>query len=263
MLELDWSTILWEIVNFLVITVILYFLVFRPMTKRAEARALEKAAAKMTLERNMDDSALKLEEIDDRLINLDIEIEQITDQAYAHSQSLQKELLEATLQEADQIMLEAVREARKEQTIDIKKNQAALVESVLSLTNQTLNTVTPPAVHESLIDELTERIWNLGRTDMRAVQNVRDSLEGRAPTVELATPKPLTREQHLKLVNTFNALTDNEVDLEITVDPHLVAGIKARIGDIVVDNTLGTQIEGMRAEVSKSLETLPQSENDD
>ncbi len=41
MLDLDLSTIIWEIINFLVLTVALYFLVFKPMTKRLKNALLK------------------------------------------------------------------------------------------------------------------------------------------------------------------------------------------------------------------------------
>ena len=255
MLALDWSTILWEVVNFLVITVILYFLVFKPMAKRAEIRAIEKAQLKAELENDRAEAADKLEEIDDRLINLEDEIQKISDEAYAGSQLLQKNLLEATYQEANAIMMDAVQEARKEQLVDIRSNQTELVNTILAITKQTLITVTAPEVHSRLIDELTNNIWNLGKSDIRAVQTIRESLESRTPVVEISVPTELTTDQRLKLINTFNALADKEVDLEVSVIPEMVAGVKARIGDIVLDNSVGNQIDTMRDQVTRSLET--------
>jgi F0F1-type ATP synthase membrane subunit b/b' len=74
MLDIDLSTITWEILNFLVLTVILYFLVFKPMTRRAEERAIENAALRAALQRDQMDAQQRLEELDERLINLDEEI---------------------------------------------------------------------------------------------------------------------------------------------------------------------------------------------
>ena len=87
MLDLDLGTIVWEILNFLVLTVILYFLVFKPMTRRAEERAIEKAALRAALQRDQLDAKQRLEELDERLINLDEEIEKIIDQAYVTAKS--------------------------------------------------------------------------------------------------------------------------------------------------------------------------------
>jgi F-type H+-transporting ATPase subunit b len=262
MLDLDLSTIIWEILNFLVLTVILYFLVFKPMTKRAEERAIEKAALRAALQRDQMDAKQRLEELDERLINLDEEIETITDQAYVASQVQQKALLEATRQEAENIMMEAVAEARKEQEVDIKRLQNDLVETVINISNDALREVVPPQVHEDLIEEMTGNIWNMGRTDMRMVQNIRESLEERIPTVEIEVPRELTNEQRMKLINTFNALTDKEVELEVTVSPELVSGIRARVGDIVLDNTINTHLESLRDEIGQKLETLAKPENE-
>ncbi len=256
MLDLDWSTILWETLNFLLITVILYFLVFRPMAKRAEIRALEKARMKAELEFDRSEAAVKLEEIDDRLNNFEQELQKISDEAYASTQSLQANLLEATRAEAETIMLDAVKEARKEQFVDIRHNQVELVSAILEITKQTLNSVMPPEVHNRLLDELTTSIWNLGKTDLSMVQNLRESLEDRIPTVELSVPFELTNEQRVKLINTFNALADKEVDFEIEIVPEMIAGIKARIGDLVMDNSLGNQVDNLKDKVSRSLETF-------
>ena len=262
MLDLDLSTIIWEILNFLVLTVILYFLVFKPMSRRAEERAIEKAALKAELQRDQLDARQRLEELDQRLLNLDEEIEKITDQAYINSQIQQKDLLNATREEAEFIMLEAVNEARKEQEVDIKRLQNNLVETVIKISNETLREVTPAQVHDQLIEEMTRNIWNMGRTDMRMVQNIRDSLEERIPTVELEVPRELTTEQQMKLINTFNALTDNEVELEVSVRPELVSGIRARVGDIVLDNTINAHLDSLRDEIGQKLEILAKPEDE-
>jgi len=259
MLDLDLSTIIWTILNFLVLTVILYFLVFKPMTMRAEERAIEKAALRAALQRDQLDAQQRLEELDKRLINLDEEIEKITDQAYVASQVQQKALLEATRQEAENIMMEAVAEARKEQEVDIKRLQNDLVETVINISNDALREVVPPQVHENLIEEMTANIWDMGRTDMRMVQNIRESLEERIPTVEIEVPRELTNEQRMKLINTFNALTDKEVELEVTVSPELVSGIRARVGDIVLDNTISTHLESLRDEIGQEIRDAGQN----
>lgn len=262
MLDLDLGTIIWEIINFLVLTIVLYFLVFKPMTKRAEERATEKAATRAALLADRETAALRLAELDERLLNLDEEIQQITDAAYEISQIQQRDLLEATREEANQIMMEAVNEARKEQEVDIKRSQMDLVETVIKISKETLSQVTPPKVHDELIEELTRSIWNMGKTDMRMVQGLRDSLADRIPTVEVVVPRELSTEQEMKLVSTFNALADKEVDLEINIQPELVAGIKARIGDIVLDNSVGTHLNSLRDEINLKLETVAEPEDE-
>ncbi len=74
---------------------------------------------------------------------MDEEIQKITESAYDNSQILQRDLLEATRVEAKQIMMDAVTESRKEQEVDLKRLQSNLVDTVIHLTNETLEKVTP------------------------------------------------------------------------------------------------------------------------
>ncbi|MEL7645322.1 MAG: F0F1 ATP synthase subunit delta [Anaerolineaceae bacterium] len=262
MLDIDLGTIIWEILNFLVLMVILYFLVFKPMTKRAEERAIEKAALRAALQRDQLDAQQRLAELDERLVNLDVEIEKIMDQAYLNSQVQRNDLLEATRVEAESLMMQAVSEARREQEVDIKRLQSNLVETVIKICNDTLREVAPTQVNDQLIEEMNRNIWNFGRTDMRMVQNIRESLEERIPTVKVEVARELTTEQRVKLINTFNALADKEVELDVHVRPELVSGIRARVGDIVLDNTIYAQLDSMREEISQKLETLAKPEDE-
>ena len=66
----------------------------------------------------------------------------------------------------------------------------------------------------------------------------------------------------MKLINTFNALADKEVDLEVAVKPELVSGIRARVGDIVLDNTIYAHLDSLRDEIGQKLETLAKPENE-
>lgn len=262
MLDIKLSTIIWEVLNFLLITLVLYLLVFKPMSKRAKARSIEKAALRLALEQDREEAARQLQEAETRLMKLDGEIQQITDEAYANSRLLQDELLDATRAEASKILQDAIQEARKEQAIELQEHSSALVDLVLEVTKQSLQSVTPPGVHDALVDELSAHIWNLGKTEMTRVQTIRDSLEGRNPSAQLYSPRPLSKEQYVKIYNTFNALSDREIALEVLEDPALIAGLKLRIGDYLIDNSLGSQISQMRQDVRAKLETMQTGDYD-
>jgi F-type H+-transporting ATPase subunit delta len=87
-------------------------------------------------------------------------------------------------------------------------------------------------------------------------------LEERIPTVKVEVPRELTIEQQMKLINTFNALADKEVELEVTVRPELVSGIRARVGEIVLDNSLYAHLDSLRDEIGQKLDTLAKPEDE-
>lgn len=254
MLEIDWVTIIWEIVNFIIISIALYFLVFKPIVKRSAARAVQKARQIDEINRDRELAATNLAEINTRLADLDQEILTITDEAYEQNKVLQAELLEATREEAQQILQDALLEVRKEQSVDMQKHQNELVDVILNISKQSLRKVTPIGVHNSMIDELTKRIWDLGKTQMKQVQSIRESLFERQPEAFVTTAFALTHEQELNLVRTFNALADSQVEINVDVNEDLIAGIKVRMGDMIIENSLASQLEQIREEIAESLD---------
>lgn len=254
MLDIDLVTILAEIINFLVLAVALYFLLFKPVVKQMEQRAEEREALMTAAQEKEAQAQYHLEEIETRLANIDIEIESRLQKAYQQAQAESETLLEATRVEAERILSEAEIEALKRQQQEVSNLQGDLVGSILEISGLVLSKTAPDVVHNNLIEALTTEIWDLGKSDMRQVRTIRASLAERTPTVIVSAARELTPEQQRSLIRTFSALADSNVSMEIEVDPDLIAGIRVRMGDLVVENTLAMELEELEAEVVAALE---------
>ena len=254
MLDIDLATIVAQIVNFLVLAVALYFLLFKPVVKRMEARAQEKEAILNDIREKETQAQRKLEEVEARLANLDTEIEARLQTAFEQAQAESEALLAATQEEAERILGETEIEAAKRQQQEVQQLQSELVDSILEISAQILSKTTPASVHDALVEELTAEIWDMGKRDMRQVFAIRDSLAERTPTVIVSSAKELSPDQQRTLIRTFSALADRNVAMEIELDPSLVAGLRVRMGDLVVENTLAMELNELRSEVAVSLE---------
>lgn len=254
LLEIDLVTILAEIINFLVLAVALYFLLFKPMMKRINKRAVEKEKSLQEAQEKEVEAEEKLNTIEERLSNLDSEIESRLESAFQKAQIERESLLKATQDEAEKILSEAENEAAKRQKQEMEELHERLVDTILDISSQILTKTSPDSVHEKLVEELNAEIWDMGKNDMRQVRTIRDSLAERTPTVHVIAAKELSPEQQRSLVRTFSALADSNVNMEIEVDPKLISGLRVRIGDLVVENTLAMELDELKDEVVKSLE---------
>ena len=254
MLKIDIVTILAQVINFLVLAVLLYFLLFKPIVKRMNDRAAEREALLEEARFKEAEASAKLDEINQRLAAIDAEIEVRLQEAYQKAQEQSETLLEATHLEAEQILGEAEREAQKRQQQEVAQLQDELVDSILDISGQVLAKAAPEGIHDSFIDELTHEIWELGKTDMRQVHAIRESLAGRTPTVFVTSAKELTPDQQRNLIRTFTALADGNVNMEINIDPKLITGIRVRMGDLVVENTLAMELSELKSDVAAALE---------
>lgn len=254
MLDLDLVTILAEIFNFLIMAVVLYFLLFKPTVKRIEKHTREKEALLSDAKEKQQQADQRLAEIENRLANIDQEIEERLEIAYQHAEQKNQSLLEATQKEAARILKEANIEAEKRQKQELSALQEDLVETILNISRQILGKSTPEVIHDNLIEELTSEIWDLGKNDMRQVRSIRDSLAERTPTILITSSKELTSDQQRNLIRTFSALADRNINMDIDIDPDLIAGIRVRMGDLVVENTLGMELESLKSDVVDMLE---------
>ena len=254
MLDIDLVTILAEILNFLVVAAALYFLLFKPTVKRIDERSQKNEALLSSAKQKEEEAEEKLAQIENRLANIDKEIESRLEQAYQQAQSESQALLEETQKEAENIIRDAEREAEKRQSLEMQELEQELVDTILNISSQVLLKTTPDKTHEKLIEELNQEIWDMGKSDMPQVRTIRDSLAERTPTVNVVSAKELTPDQQRSLVRTFSALADRNVNMEIEIDPELIAGIRLRMGDLVVENNLAVELEELKSEVMESLE---------
>lgn len=254
MLNLDLTTILAEILNFLVLAAALYFLAFKPIVKRIEERAEEKQALLREAQEKQEEADKKLVEINDRLENIDAEIEERLEDAYDQAQAESESLLEATEKEAQHILEEAEREAANRKKNQMEENQEKLVETVLQISGDLLKKTTPDSTHHQLVEDLNSEIWELGKSDMRQVRAIRESLAERTPTVYVTAAQDLDPDHQRALVRTFSALADTNVNMEIEIDPELIAGVRVRMGDLVVENTLAMELTELKEDVINALE---------
>ncbi len=219
MLNIDLGTILAQVINFLVLAVALYFLLFKPIVKRMNARAQEREGLLEEARTKEAEASVKLAEIDLRLKNIDNEIETRLEEAYKQAQANSEALLEMTHKEAERILGEAEQEAAKRQQREVEQLQEELVNSILDISSKVLSKTAPDVIHDNFIEELTREIWDLGKTDMRQVRAIRDSLADRTPIVFVTSAKELTPDQQRNLIRTFSALADSNVNMEIEIDP--------------------------------------------
>lgn len=85
---------------------------------------------------------------------------------------------------------------------------------------------------------------------LRAFSALRDDAEGRVRG-EAATPMPLQEAQVAALRKALARALKKEVELDIRVDPSLLGGVVARVGNLVFDGSLRTQLERMRETLIK------------
>jgi F-type H+-transporting ATPase subunit b len=253
MLNLDLPTIIFQAINFMIFFGLLYWLLFKPVTATIKQRREQRERMLREVERERQAVSVQRAELDERLSRLDEETANMIALARERGEEERREVLQEAREEVEQILVEAQADAYRirSQAVDAFHNE--LVDAILEVSGTVIRNTIPDSVQDALIRQLSERIWEMGRSDIERVETFRSALGDREPTAHITAAESLTLEQQGLLARTLTAFADRHVNLEVNVAPDLVAGVRVRIGDIIVDSSIAGQMEELR---DKALDAL-------
>ena len=253
MFDIDWVTILFEALNFLVLSAILYQFLFKRVIAAVKEQSAQKEALLQKTQEDRREAAKFREEIEERLSMVDQEIAEIINQAQAHLEVERKRIMQETQDEVARILEGAIVEANQIQRQSLEDHYEDLINAVVDLSAQAIGKISPDELQDALVEQVTKRVWEMGRGDMQEVEVIRHSLGERNVKVFVDAPRPLTPQQQRSLAQTFSALADKNVNLEIRKNTNLALGLKVRMGDLIIDNSIRSQLGDLHEEVSKAL----------
>jgi len=253
MLDLDISTILWQIFNFLIFAGLLYYFLFRPMSARIKAVAAEKEQLQQELLADREAAAALRVELEARMEGMEEEAARIVEEANNRAELDRVALMQEVQAEVEHILTEAQVDAYRLKRQAVDEFHEDLLRAVLDVSALAIGRVSPEHLQDALLKQLNDSVWELGRADMQRVELLRRSLGTRTPLVIARAAKPLTAEQQGQLVRTFTALADRNITLDLTVEPALGLGMSVRIGDLVLDNTIAGRLGVLQEDVLDML----------
>jgi F-type H+-transporting ATPase subunit b len=254
MLELDLITILSQMVNFAILAVALYYLLFRPAMKGIKARAEEREFEVRQLEEDREEVAVLRAELESRLSSAEEEAEDIVSRARNQADVERAALVQEAQAEVERLLTEAQMDAYRLKRQAVEEFHDELLEAVLDVSGLVIGRIAPEELHQSMVQQLCDSVWELGQSDMRRVETLRRSMGERTPTVVARTAQALSPEQQGLVVRTFSALADRSVNIDLKVEPALGLGMQVRLGDLVVDNTTAGRLDELRDSVVDALE---------
>lgn len=253
MLKLDLATVLWQTINFLVFAGALYYLLFKPMSRSMKARAAEKEQLLRDLHADQETAATLRSELEARLESAQDEAANLIAEAKNQAERERVALLAEAQAEVERILTESQVDVYRLKKQAVDEFHDELLRAVTDVSSLMVGQVSPDPVQDALVQQLFDSVWKLGRSDMQRVDELRRSLGDRTPNVLVRTAKSLSAEQQGHLVRTFTALADRNVNLDLRVDPTMGLGLRVRIGDLVIDNSIAGKFADLQDEVMDAL----------
>jgi len=253
MLDIDFTTVIFQIINFVILAWALSRFLFKPIMRNVKAQADEKARLLDSLREEQAATMALRTELESQHARAAEEASAIVTQARDQAALERINLLHEAQDEVERVLVEAHADAVRIRQQSVDEFHEELLQALMDVSGLVIGQVAPPELHDVMVKQLYDRIWEMGRSEMRRVESLRGSLGDRTPTVVVRAAKPLSREQQGQLVRTFTALADRNVNLDLQIEPVLGLGMHVRIGDLIVDNTVGGKLTDLHDGISGAL----------
>ena len=163
-------------------------------------------------------------------------LESVEDELYAFSQAIQRE--------------PRLREALTDPQLPVERKRAMLQALLGQRASKHTVSLLGFVVEQGRAKDLdriavpTTLIW--GRHDEQAAERRRHAL------AEVRTAMPLDEERRARLAQALSKATGKELELKVVVDPSVIGGVVAHVGDQVIDGSIKHKLELARQQLGMS-----------
>jgi F-type H+-transporting ATPase subunit b len=240
-LELNWTTFILEIVNFLVLVWILKKFLYRPVQAALKQR-------QQTIDQKLDEAnRLKVEssaleqQYQSRMAEWDRERQQAEDALHEEIQSLRTIKLEQLEQElAGEREKAAVNRQRHETELQQKYQQLAHRQGA-GFAASLLSSVAGPELDQRLFDLLLDTLEQLDRAQLA---RLRDNGNSAGNKISILSASVLSDTRKKQLQQKLSELCETQIEPEFEQDSGLIAGLRLTFGAWVLHLNIADELKG-------------------
>lgn len=251
MLNLNWSTLLLQILNFIVMALVLWRFLFKPVVKILDERSTRVTQA-------IDDAEKKAHEADEMRVEYEEKLSEAQEEAIAIRQQTQdelarskKQLLEEAREEITTMREKAQHELEESRQQAIYQHRRELGRLVASLSARMMQEAGGPAFQQASIEQFIDQLSTLSPDEY---QQALDESTAEILHVQLVSAHKLGAQHMQRIEQLLQTLSKQPVAIAHKVDESLVAGATARFGDVVIDGSLAGQLQNLKDRYIDELE---------
>jgi len=239
--EIDWTTFVLEIINFLVLVWILKRFLYRPVLRVIEERRARIESELTEAKQAQDEAEKQRSQYENRLAE------------WQHDRQKAREELERELQQQRSRALEelekslgherekaSVIDQRHEREVEEGRQRAAL-ELGARFAARLLKDLSGPELEGRILELVSAQLGQLPEQQKTALR--RAMVNGRAG-IRVVSAHPLGDEQRAKLQQALKRLLGSAADCAFAEEPALIAGLRLSLGDWSLNANLADELKG-------------------
>jgi len=247
MLDINPSTLLLQVANFLIVAYILTRFLFKPLKEMLDKRASQVTRAVDEAEKATGEAEELRLEYEKKRENIDAEIVALKNEARIVVDETRQQMLQEAYQEIEAMRARTEEELEQQRADALRLHRSKIGELVSTLTLHMMEDILNPQLHQAYLDAFLDQL--------RLVQ-----FEGRISTggeetvsAELITASPLAQEDEVLITTALETAVSQSIDLACRVDASLIAGAMVRLGDMLIDGSLQGQLQQLRSRYEEEI----------
>ena len=247
-LEINLSTLLLQIANFLIMAFILTRFLFKPLKKMLDKRASQATKAMDDADETTREAERLRLEYERKHENIDAEFTALKNEARIVIDQTRQQMLQEAYEEIEAMRARTQEEIEQQRSEALRLHRSRIGDLVTDLVQRMVVDILTPQLHQAYLDAFLSQL--------RSVQlNGRISTNGeRVISAELITATPLAEENQTRAAALLEAAVSQPIDLTCRVDPNVVAGAMVRLGDMLIDGSLHGQLQQLRSRYEAQLD---------
>ncbi|MBL7200168.1 MAG: F0F1 ATP synthase subunit delta [Anaerolineae bacterium] len=251
MLDINWSTLLLQIVNFLVMVFILTRFFFKPVVRILDERSKKVTSALEEAEQREKRATEMAAEYEQKLVEVQEQVVNMKQSAQEELEQTKQKYLDETRQEIQAMREKAEGELKEARQQGIYQHRRELGHLVTTLSGRLMREAGGDAFQRTAVDRFVERF------SMLPAEEVRQALASSESTVigvQLASASEVSADILERLTGRAQELAGKPVELVHKVDPTMIAGLSMRFGDVIIDGSLSGQLQNLSDRYMADLE---------
>ena len=251
MLNIKLSTLIFQIVNFLILAALLTKFLFRPVIRLLDERAKRVTQALDEAETREEEAKRIKEEYLKKLEEAKREAQALREAAKEEAERIRQEVIEQARAEVQAMRARAEEEIERERAEAIRRHREEIATLVTSMSARMLTEVGDGRLQAIFFDAFLDRLARMKGESSKYRSAVK---EMEVVPVEVTSANSLSEADLARLKEALSSFLDKDVRLELRVDPSLIGGAMVRFGDYLIDGSLRGQLAGLREGFVRELE---------
>jgi F-type H+-transporting ATPase subunit b len=251
MININWSTLLLQILNFGIMVFILSRVFFKPVVRMLDERAEQVTKALDEAQEREQKAAEAQAEYEKTLAESQEQVLTMQQKAQEDLLQTKQQVLSEAREQVSKMRETAERDLEQSRQEAIAEHRAELGYLAIELSGRLMRQAGGTAFQEASVNEFLERLSHL------QPERYRQELGGEEVVplqVQVVSAQALEDDERAELEAHTSRLFEREVEVRYRVDPSLIAGATMRFGGVVIDGSLSGQLQNLNERYQSGVE---------